>query len=133
MKIVIADDSSLLRERIKSLLDDANSNCIVYEAENGVDALRSIRKNKPDLVILDIRMPEMNGIEVLKKVRELKMNTTICILTNYPFPQYRRKCFELGAEYFCDKNLEFQEISEIILKMADNYKNRRYDRTVTNN
>ena len=75
MKIIIADDSSLLRDRIKSLLNGLKEKLVLYEAENGVEALQLIEDKKPDQAILDIRMPEMNGIEVLKKVRELKMKT----------------------------------------------------------
>jgi len=129
MKIVIADDSSLLRERIKHILLDFNGNCEIYEAENGLDALQLIRENKPYLTILDIRMPEMNGIEVLRKVKELKINTKICILTNFPYPQYRKKCLELGAMFFLDKNLEVEKITEILLKINNN---RQYDGTSTN-
>jgi DNA-binding NarL/FixJ family response regulator len=114
MKVVIADDSSPLRERIKSLLIRAESDIIVYEADNGIEALQCIKENQPDLVILDVRMPELNGIEVLKKIRELKIDTRVCMLTNYPFPQYRIKCYELGADYFLDKNMEFKKIADII-------------------
>ena len=114
MKIVIADDSSLLRDRIKSLLNSINNNPIVYEAENGVDALQLIREKEPDLAILDIRMPGMNGIEVLKKIRELKMKVKVCILTNYPYPQYRKRCLEAGADFFLSKTEDFEEINIII-------------------
>jgi YesN/AraC family two-component response regulator len=117
MKILIADDSSLLRDRIKSLLNSLNNDPEVYEAENGVDALHLIREKKPDLVILDIRMPEMNGIEVLKKIRELKMKTKVCILTNYPYPQYKKRCFEAGADYFLRKTEDFEEIEIIVSDM----------------
>jgi DNA-binding NarL/FixJ family response regulator len=114
MKIVIADDSSLLRDRIKSLLNDLKENLVVYEAENGVDALQLIEDKKPDFAILDIRMPEMNGIEVLKKIRELKIKVKVCILTNYSYPQYKRKCFEAGADYFLSKTEEFEDIKIVI-------------------
>jgi YesN/AraC family two-component response regulator len=117
MKVVIADDSSLLRDRIKSLLNSLNNNPVIYEAENGVDALQLIREKKPDFVILDIRMPEMNGIEVLKKIRELKMKVKVCILTNYAYPIYKRKCFEAGADYFLRKTEDFEEIEIIVSDM----------------
>lgn len=114
MKIVIADDSSLLRDRIKSILNNFNDVFVVGEAENGVDALQLIREKEPDLAILDIRMPEMNRIEVLKKIRELKMKVKVCILTNYPYPQYKKKCLEAGADYFLSKTEDFEKINIVI-------------------
>ena len=114
MKIVIADDSSLFRDRIKSLLQNINNNSVVYEADNGADALQIIRKKQPDLAILDIRMPELSGIEVLKKIRKLKMKVKICILTNYAYPIYKRRCIEAGADYFLRKTEDFEEIETIV-------------------
>jgi DNA-binding NarL/FixJ family response regulator len=118
MKIVLADDSSLLRDRIKSLLNSINNVSVVGEAENGVEALQLIREKKPDLAILDIRMPEMNGIEVLKKIREMGLGTKVCILTNYPYKQYREKCISAGAEYFFDKNQSIDELKEVVSILA---------------
>jgi len=118
MKIVIADDSSLLRDRIKSLLNSISNVSVVGEAKNGVDALQLIREKEPDLAIIDIRMPEMSGIEVLKKIRELKMKTKVCILTNYPYPQYKKRCFEAGADYFLSKTEDFENINTVITDMV---------------
>jgi DNA-binding NarL/FixJ family response regulator len=117
MKIVIADDSSLWRDRIKSLLIDINDVFGVSEAENGVVALQIIVEKKPDLAIIDIRMPEMNGIELLKKIRELKMNVKIIMLTNYPYPQYRKRCIEAGADYFLSKTEDFENIKIVVTDM----------------
>jgi DNA-binding NarL/FixJ family response regulator len=117
MKIVIADDSSLLRDRIKSLLKSLSNDSVVYEAANGAETLQIIREKEPDLLILDIRMPEMNGIEVLKKIRELKMKVKVCILTNYAYPIYKRRCFEAGADFFLRKTEDFEEIEIIVSDM----------------
>jgi len=119
MRIIIADDSSLIRDRIKSLLTSLDMNSEVFEAENGQQAMGLINNKNPDLVILDIRMPEKNGIEVLQRIRELKLNIKVCMLTNYPFPQYRKKCIEMGADYFFDKNTEFEKISVILEKQTE--------------
>jgi DNA-binding NarL/FixJ family response regulator len=121
MKIIIADDSSLWRDRIKSLLESINNVHVEGEAENGVEALQLIRKIEPDLAILDIRMPEMNGIEVLKKIREMGLQTKVCILTNYPYKQYKERCIAAGTDYFIDKNLDIQQLLDIIFKLANNY------------
>jgi len=122
MKVVIADDSSLLRDRIRSLLNSIKNISEVYEAENGVDALQLIREKEPDLAILDIRMPGMNGIEVLKKIREMKMKTKVCILTNYAYPIYKRRCFEAGADYFLRKTEDFEDINIIVTGLIDSEK-----------
>jgi YesN/AraC family two-component response regulator len=114
MKIVIADDSALFRDRIKWLLVSIKCNSEIFEAKNGMEALQLIREKEPDLVILDIRMPEMNGIEVLKKIRELKMKAKVCILTNYPYPQYKKRCMEEGADYFLSKTDDFEDIEIIV-------------------
>jgi DNA-binding NarL/FixJ family response regulator len=122
MKIIIADDSSLFRDRIRELLENINNVEIVGEAENGLEALQFIKDKKPDLAILDVRMPDMNGIEVLKKVRENGSRIIICMLTNYPYKQYRQKCIAEGSDYFFDKNLDIKQISDVITKLAKNQK-----------
>lgn len=114
MKIVIANDSYLMRERIKILLKDFENVSLAGETDNGKEALEMIIKLKPDLVILDIRMPELNGIELIKKIKELKLKSLICILTNYPYPQYKRKCLDEGADYFLSKTEDFEKINSII-------------------
>ena len=122
MKILIADDSPLLRERLKGLLKNFDSVSVVMEAENGAEALQLIREMDPDIAILDIRMPEMNGIEVLKKIREGGSRPKIIILTNYPYKQYRERCMAEGADYFFDKNQDIAELTEVIAWMANETK-----------
>jgi DNA-binding NarL/FixJ family response regulator len=122
MKLAIADDSALLRERIKDLVKMFSAVKIVGEAENGVEALQLIIDKEPDLVILDIRMPEMNGIEVLKKIKERGSKTKICILTNYPNQQYKKRCLAEGADYFFDKNKDFQRIATVIAELVQTHK-----------
>ena len=119
MKVVIADDSEILRDRIRRLLNGLNDELVIYEAENGQRAMEMVCSQKPDLVILDIRMPEMNGIEVLTKIRELNIESKVCILTNYPYPQYKKKCMEAGADYFLSKNEEFEDIKLIISRLSN--------------
>jgi len=118
MKVLIADDSTLLRDRLKGLLKNFDSVYVVAEAENGAEALQLIRETDPDVAILDIRMPEINGIEVLKKIRETGSRPKIIILTNYPYKQYRERCLAEGADYFFDKNLDIEELTEIIASLG---------------
>ncbi len=68
MKVFIADDSKLFRERIINMLSDISGIEIIGQAGNGITAVKSIKKLKPDLVILDIRMPKKNGLKVLPEI-----------------------------------------------------------------
>jgi DNA-binding NarL/FixJ family response regulator len=119
MKIVIADDSEMLRERIKSSLKEIDNVEIIGEATNGNEAIKIICETNPDFVLLDIRMPELNGIEVLKTLKNSKSKPIMCIFTNYPYSQYKVKCMEEGADYFFDKNKDFQEIKNLITRLKD--------------
>jgi DNA-binding NarL/FixJ family response regulator len=118
MKILIADDSSLLRDRLKGLMRQIDSVSVFMEAENGEEALLLIREINPDVAILDIRMPEMNGIELLKRIREGGSQLKIIILTNYPYKQYRERCLAEGADYFFDKNKDIAGLTEVITRIA---------------
>jgi two-component system, NarL family, nitrate/nitrite response regulator NarL len=122
MKIVIADDSSLFRDRIKELLKNINNVEIIGEAVNGLEALQLIEDKKPELAVLDIRMPELNGIEVLRKIREKGIEVKICMLTNYPYKQYRDRCLAEGCDYFFDKNLDIKQILDVISTLANHQK-----------
>lgn len=117
MKVLIADDSKLMRERICEAISIFSGVEIVSETENGLQTLEELKKHNPNLAIIDIRMPDMNGIEVLKKIRELKMKVKVCILTNYPYPQYKKRCFEAGADYFISKTEDFEDIKIVIADM----------------
>ena len=117
MKVFIVDDSALVRERIIAMISEHPGVEIIGQAKNAQEGISSILKLKPDVVILDIRMPGGNGIEVLKNIKKNKSAPTIIILTNYPYPQYRKKCMEAGADYFFDKSTEFNKIIEVIKKL----------------
>lgn len=119
MRIVVVDDSPLLRDRIKDLFKNLKNVEIVGEAVNGLDGLRLIENIRPDLAILDIRLPEMNGIEILKKIREKGINIKICMLTSYPYKQYKDRCMAEGSDYFFDKNHDIQQILDVVTKLAN--------------
>ena len=114
MKLVIADDSSMIRERIKNQAGQFDDVTVVGEAGNGKAALEMIIDLDPDLVFLDLQMPEMGGIEVLRKIKAAKVKTKVCILTNYSFPQYRTRCLEIGADFFLSKSDDFEKTTTVI-------------------
>jgi DNA-binding NarL/FixJ family response regulator len=118
MNIVIADDSLVFREKIKDLVMLNKDVTIVGEARNGIEAIQLVREKKPDLLILDIQMPEMNGIKVLEALKGNVRTTKICVFTNYPYPQYKKRCMNEGADYFFDKNVDFLEVKKLLAQLA---------------
>ena len=119
MKIFIADDSKLVRERLITMVSEIPGTEIAGEAKNAVKALNSIQKLGPDAVILDIRMPGGNGFDVLEKIKKNKSAPLVIMLTNYPFPQYRKKCMDAGADFFFDKSAEFPEVINVLKKLSE--------------
>lgn len=122
MKVFIVDDSAVVRERLIGMITELPEIEVAGQAHNAQDAIQSIRKLKPDVVILDIRMPGGNGIEVLKEIKRDKPAPLIIILTNYPYPQYRKKCMEGGADYFFDKSTEFEKVIDVLKKLIEESK-----------
>jgi len=119
MKVFIADDAQVIRERLSALVSDIEGIEIIGEAQDGLEARDGILTLKPDVVILDIQMPGRNGIDVLRDIKESNPDIMVIILTNYPYPQYRRRCMEKGADYFFDKSSEFEEVIEIIEQLTN--------------
>lgn len=114
MRVFIVDDSAIVRVRLKAMFSEIPGIEIVGEAANARDAIKDIRKLKPDVAIVDIRMPGGNGIDTLKNIKEMKQAPMVIILTNYPYPQYRNKCMEAGADFFFDKSSEFEKVMEVL-------------------
>jgi DNA-binding NarL/FixJ family response regulator len=120
MKVFIVDDSKIVCKGLQQMLINIANVEIVGQAHNAPDAIASISEAKPDVVILDIRLPGLSGIDVLKDIRAKKLPSRVIMLTNYPYPQYRKKCKELGADYFFDKVTEIEEIPKVIAELAKN-------------
>jgi DNA-binding NarL/FixJ family response regulator len=124
MKVLIVDDSKIVCNGLQQMLINIADVEIVGQANNAQDAIQSISESKPDVVILDIRMPGLNGIDVLKDIRAKKLSCRVIMLTNYPYPQYREKCQAMGADYFFDKVTQIEEIPKVIEELAKDSKEK---------
>ena len=118
MKIFIADDSSGIRERLGNMISEIAGAEVIGCAKNGLEAIDGITHLNPDVVILDIQLPIRNGIEVLHSIRHRQITSKVIILTNYPFPQYRQRCIEEGADYFFDKSTEFEKVQTLLEQLS---------------
>jgi len=118
MKIFIVDDSAIVVERLKTIIEEIEGLEHVGSAANARDAVESILSLTPDIVILDIRLSGENGISVLERIKKEQLTPITIMLTNYPYPQYRKKCRELGSDYFFDKVTDFEEFVTLLRRLA---------------
>ncbi len=114
---LIADDSSLIRDRLAVLLSAFEDIVTIEVARDTSEAKDKIIKLNPDIVILDIRMPGGGGFEVLKTIKEKDLKSCVVVLTSYPYPQFRDKSLELGADYFLSKETDIKKLGEILKGM----------------
>jgi DNA-binding NarL/FixJ family response regulator len=114
IKLLIADDSSLLRGYLTDTVHRFEEIRIVGQAEDVPQVVESVAKLKPDVVILDIQMPGGSGIDVLETIKKNNPSPIVIMFTNYPYPQYRKKCLAAGADFFFDKSLEFDALADTL-------------------
>jgi DNA-binding NarL/FixJ family response regulator len=114
LRVFIADDSVLVRERLQAQLAEMDGIELVGQSSNALEAIEAIRQLRPDVVILDIRMPGGNGIQVLEAVKQGDAPPVVSMLTAFAYPQYRTKCQAAGADYFFDKTTEFDDVLKVL-------------------
>ena len=114
MRLFIADDSEILRVRLIDMLSEIEGIEIIGQAQDSLDAIESIEKLNPHVVILDIRMPPVNGFKVLEAIKKNLQSPKVIIFTNYPYPQYRKRCMDAGADFFFDKSSEFEKLVDTV-------------------
>jgi len=114
IKVVIADDHVVVREGTRELLERENDLKVVGEAGDGEEAVRLVTELKPDVAIIDIAMPKLNGIEATKKIKAVYPATSILILTAYDNDQYIFALLEAGAAGYLLKNVRGREVVEAV-------------------
>jgi len=114
IKVLIVDDHALLREGIRSLLASHDDIEIVGEATNGSEALEKVREVAPDVILMDIAMPIMDGLEATRRIRKQNPNVRIIILTQYDRKDYVLSSIKSGASGFIPKNVIISELVSAI-------------------
>ena len=118
IRLVIVDDHDLLREGIRSRLAEEDCVDIVGEGRNGRQAVELCRSLEPDLVLLDISMPEMNGLEAAKKIKQTHPETKILFLSIYDNEEYVQEALRIGANGFVLKDVSKDEMINAIRSVA---------------
>jgi DNA-binding NarL/FixJ family response regulator len=122
MKVIIADDSKLIIKRLQEIIGNYKGIELVGSYYNGTDALKALRNLKPELAILDIKMPGYTGLEVLQKIRKENKEMKIIIFTLFSSGFYRHLSIKEGADYFFSKVDEYDKIHLVLEKMLSDEK-----------
>jgi len=122
-KIFIVDDSRLFREGLKAILCQDTDYEIIGEASDGIEAIRLIRRSKPDLVILDLSMPRMNGFSVIREIKSIMPETKIIVLSIHESQEYILNAMEAGVDGYALKDASRDELR---LAIASVFEGKRY-------
>ena len=114
IRILTVDDHQLLREGIAAVLDGQEDMILVGQASNGQEAIESFRRLQPDITLMDLRMPEMNGIEAISAIRTEFPNARIIVLTTYAGDVQAAAALKAGAAGYLLKSLVRKELIETI-------------------
>ncbi|APV44231.1 DNA-binding response regulator, NarL/FixJ family [Dehalogenimonas formicexedens] len=114
IKVLLADDHVIVREGTKELVQRQPDMQVVAEASDGVEAVELARVYRPDVIVMDIAMPNMNGIEATKQIKKIQPSTAVLILTAYDSDQYIMALLEAGAAGYLLKNVRGNQLIDAI-------------------
>lgn len=117
MKVVIVDDSALVQQRLATMISGLSGIELAGEAKSVAQALELIRCCHPEAVVLDIRLEDGNGFDVLRQVKREPNAPTVIMLTSFPSTKARQTCQSLGGDFFFDKATEFERAIEVLTDM----------------
>ncbi len=114
-RILIVEDNRSYRESLKELLDGQYSDIVVEEAENGREAMERADSFRPNLIFMDIGLPDESGLELTKKIKAKYPNVSVAVLTSHDQPEYREAAIRYGASHFLTKGVVTRkEIQDLV-------------------
>ena len=114
IKVLIADDQELIRESLKIVLGANEDMEVTGIAENGEEVLSQIKKEKPDVILMDIRMPIMDGIQATEKIRTISLTVPIIAVTAYAFYTEQQQAIQAGCNAVISKPYSLERLKETI-------------------
>jgi DNA-binding NarL/FixJ family response regulator len=119
LSTLLVEDNPIFRQSFKEGLEEKFPEMKITEACNGKEAVDRFRTNSPDLVFMDINLPDSNGFEISKQIRMEKSKCVIFFLTGYDLPEYRKTAFQSGADFFFSKDCSPEEIYSVVKSLAE--------------
>ena len=118
IRVLVADDQSMVRAGFRMLLSDEPDIEVVAEASNGLEAVEKATRFQPTVVLMDIRMPELDGLEATRRIRRLRPDTRVVVITSSTAEEDRRHAREAGAHIFLPKGVGAEALVEAVLTVA---------------
>lgn len=122
LDILLVDDHKILRDGLKSIIEEKTHLSVIAEASNGRDAVKLCRKEVPDIVIIDVSMPDLNGIEATKQILKNNPEIKVIALTMYSSKQFIQEMFAVGAYGYVLKDGDSDELIRAIESVSQNQK-----------
>lgn len=119
INVMITDDHSMIREGLKQLLELEGEFKVIAEAADGIECINKLETVRPDVLLLDINMPNMNGLEVLQKMKEMKIKMRVLILTIHSEVEYLLKAVDIGVSGYILKDSESAELKKAITNVVN--------------
>lgn len=117
IKILIADDQELIRQSLQIILSNEPDFMVTENAANGLEVIRSVRKERPDVILMDIRMPEMDGVVCTQIIKENYPDIKIIILTTFDDDEYVFNALKFGASGYLLKGISIEELTKAIRRV----------------
>ena len=119
LRILLADDHAMFRAGIKTLIDAQPDMGVIGEAAHGRAALKNVRELKPDVLVMDISMPEMNGLQLMEQIKRANLTVRMLVLTAFSDAAYLRQLLTAGAAGYLLKHAASEELIKAIRLVAD--------------
>ena len=119
MNVIIADDSVYICKNITDLISNLDDINVTGLAHDFPTVLELLDQQNPDVLVLDVKMPGGNVIDVVKSIKQLENPPIVIVFTFYPYQQYRIRTMEAGADYFFDKVKDIIKLEETLVELRD--------------
>ena len=114
IKLLIVDDHAVVRDGLTTMLGRQEDFAVVGEAENGLEAVERARELRPDVILIDLRMPELDGVEAMRRIRAEDSNVKFIVLTTYDSDEYIFDAIEAGAKGYLLKDASREELFKAV-------------------
>ena len=127
-RILIADDEETIRNGLKGLVESYDLGIkVIATAQNGIEALEAVKEFRPEIILMDINMPLMDGLKSIEKIRELDQEARIIIISGYGEFEYAQQAMSMGVEAYLLKPIDYKNFAKILNKAMESYSKRIWE------